>query len=344
MNRLVLLLAAISLATSGRAATCDDVPPKVEMLSVGQLDHLRAEYETGKRDDRDGYIILNQLKFDLSGRPELARPGEREEIAQKMAEILKKHPEFPKMNDWRLSDTIACENAVADSKQIAIKKALEWAPADDVAVQIFGNGTRAAVVYQFKIAFFDLPDGVEVRAKGWDGKLFRGETEINPATLTPKKVLTFQRLVNVPRTGPTTAYHNLLVCTSYRPSTYTPLSPEEQAAMRPLRKRFWINKSGQLTNFCGVISLTGEILAKFDTHGIRKGWVVNPVGIRPEGDVAAIVGGADSRNPEEEIPGPQELWIWRSPKTMMHKTYEIPKEFGELMRKVNDGTIGEDAP
>src|ERR1700751_2870830 len=54
----------------GRVVRDEPANLKVSDMTIDELKQRLAEYEAGKRDDRDGYIITNQLWFDYQGRKE----------------------------------------------------------------------------------------------------------------------------------------------------------------------------------------------------------------------------------------------------------------------------------
>lgn len=47
---------------------------RVQDMTMDELQQRLAEYEAGKRDDRDGYIILNQLWFNYQAQSRTASP------------------------------------------------------------------------------------------------------------------------------------------------------------------------------------------------------------------------------------------------------------------------------
>lgn len=295
---------------------------KVSDMTVDELKQRLADYEAGNRDDRDGYIISNQLWFDYQGRKEDAS-GDAQHAKQVRERLLQKHPEFNSLQDFRLSDKIKHQANAQQQKKRAETAAKGWTPSDSVPRKIYGQGQQAAVAYQFKLDFYDLPAGVEVKTvRGDTTGLFRGDKQIGPEELTPKKTLTFRRSFSLPIEGSPLDYHRLLVCTSVLASGYNAMTNEETKAMRPLghgSHMEWTSKTGNFNHFCGIISLSGDVVYQFKITENPPTRVISPIGITFDGSRAAVMVGQKVSAEEGEgffVGRPSEVWIWQYPATV----------------------------
>jgi len=108
---------------------------RVEDMTMDELKRRLTEFEAGKRDDRDGIIIADQLWFNYGGRKERDTLEAQHTFRIREA-LLKMHPDFVNLGDNRLSDKIQFE--ARQSKQHARLKtelsarAKKWVPKDSI--------------------------------------------------------------------------------------------------------------------------------------------------------------------------------------------------------------------
>jgi hypothetical protein len=307
---------------SGRMVRDEPNNLKVSDMTVDELKQRLADYESGNRDDRDGYIIANQLWFDYQGRKENGS-ADAQHAKQVREQLLQKHPEFNNLQDFRLSDKIKYQAVAQQQKKQAETTAKGWTPPDSVPRKVYGQDRQAVVAYQFKLVFYDLPSDVRVKTvRGDTTGLFRGDKQIGPEELTPKKTLSFRRSFSLPIEGSPLDYHRLLVCTSALASGYNAMTNEETKAMRPLghgTHMQWAGKTGNFNHFCGVISLGGDVVYQFNIAENPPARVISPIGISFDGARAAVMVGQKVSEEDGEgffIGRPSEVWIWQYPATV----------------------------
>ena len=127
---------------------------RVEDMTVDELQQRLSEYEAGKRDDRDGYIILHQLWFIFKAR-KIERTAEAQKINQMRVALLTKHPELHHLSDFRLSGRIKYQQAQRDANAKDAEVAKSWVPPDTKPLKIIGDQKQAVAVYQYRLEFFE---------------------------------------------------------------------------------------------------------------------------------------------------------------------------------------------
>lgn len=290
---------------------------RVEDMTMEELQQRLAEYEAGKRDYRDGYIILNQLWFNYQAQRKTDSP-EFQAVANKREDLLKKHPELNNLQDFRLSEKVNRETAEKKSRSAELTKAKRWKPTDSRFLRVFGSGSRAVAMHQYRLEFYNLPGDVRLaRGKNTDRlRLFRGDDELSPSRLQPHKTMTFKVPVEVFPVLPDDISGPFLACTNPI-ARYTPASADERKTMALLGHTHgmpWTNPAGQYGHFCGLISTAGEIVYQFPFTSSVPNNVMAPLKMTPDGTWAAVMIGQVVEG--EDIPGigkPREVWIWRAP-------------------------------
>jgi hypothetical protein len=290
--------------------------------NIERLQLKLQEFESGKRSDRDGYIIL-RLLLNNHEVMRTADGAEAQELRERIDRLIAKHPEFRTIKDERLSDEIAADKTKRDQRGEKVQKARSWTPADRDPVNYAGAGKSLAVRYQFKIEFYTLPSDVSLDIQpGPALTLTKQEggqaVPVKLADLRPHKTLTFQqsfemlpRMVEGSWNGP------LLVC-SHTNSRYGVRGKDEREFAKVLGHRNnmpYINRAGELKDFCGAISLAGEILFRSPTTATPPSRVLAPVGVAQDGRVAIAVGSTVKAFDGDEtaaMPGAfREVFIWR---------------------------------
>ncbi|MEQ1918984.1 MAG: hypothetical protein ABL955_07275, partial [Elusimicrobiota bacterium] len=230
---------------------------RVQDMTDAELQQRLAEYEAGKRDYRDGYIILNQLAFNHQlHKTVLTEEGQR--VSKLRQELLKKYPRLSELKDFRLSDRIRREQKQQAAEAKRKQEAKQFVPKDATPGDVRGEGDRAVVKYQYRLEFLKLAQDVKVQGDPHGGRmqLVRAGNSISPTQLQASKTLQFKHPVNL-RYGRDASggiiFGNMLVCTDMLRG-YSAKTPEERELIRLAgheRSMPWTNPSGQYDDFCG---------------------------------------------------------------------------------------------
>lgn len=328
MMRKFLLLMSAALAVSIPAVAEDastvvtsvsraEAPEalRIEDMTDVELQQRLAEYETGKRDYRDGYIVLNQLWFNHQAKRRTNSP-EFLAIDKKREALLKKHPDLNNLQDFRLSEKVQFEQAKKATESEVAAARRNFVPADKIPMRIMGVGKNAVAVYQYRLVFFSLPSNVQLGTGGQGDrlKLLRNGTPIQPDQLSSTSVMTFKDPIDV-LPALTDEAKAVLVCTNPL-GYYSSKTPEELAAFGYGMR--WRNAAGTYDNFCGVVALDGSVVYRFPAQS-EPNRMLRPIGIHPEGKQAEVMvgkkvllaAGEDGTEPQTVIDSPIEILKWR---------------------------------
>lgn len=292
---------------------------------ISTYTELLKEYREGNRDDRDGYVILQTLYNSYGVLRAVQTPNARA-IREQLDALVKKHPDFPNMQNFQLSEGIAAEKKqVAERKGHAAKLA-NWTPRDSVPVALIVSSKYVVAKYQYRLAFYSRPSDAKTVGTGRRKKLIRAtvsgaDQEIPLSTLTPIKILTFQQVIDVyPPNHEATSDTHLLVCTTPS-SSYSATTDEESKLLENAGHRYgtmkWVDPSGQYRDFCGVISQAGSVIFKFPLTQHGPDAVLMPLGIADNGTRAAVALGEQviedgEDGPSEHVGKIREVLIWES--------------------------------
>lgn len=289
---------------------------RVEDMTMEELQQRLAEYEAGKRDHRDGYIILNQLWFNYQANRQ-TNSSEFQAIANKRQELLGRHPELGSLKDFRLSDAIRYESTKERERNTALEKAKRWTPSDSKLLRIIGSDRQAVAVYQYRLEFYRLPPDVKLEVpKGRDRQRFhRNDAEIQPGSLSARKVIRFRTRFDIKPNWPDTVKARFLAC-SNPVAFYSPANEQERQAMALLgftHGMKWVNKAGTEQHFCGVLGLDGTVLYKFPfTPSYPKSLMKVLAIAEDESWAAVMIGEVVEGEDRRGIGKPREVWVWRS--------------------------------
>ena len=321
---------------------------RVEDMTEAELQQRLGEWEAGKRDDRDGYIVLNQIWFNLQAQRKTDSP-EFQTVAKKRDALLKKKPDFNNLKDFRLSDQIR-HDAKGKERQERLKaEALAWTPTDSVPTRLIIQGNKVAAVFQFKIGFYEANGPVTLLPKTQPGEKRRiavGGQETSLDSLQQRKVVTFRHRLSL-ASGQPKDVSALLVCTSATGSQYTGLTPDEDSKIIQRGFRYgsmpWENKSAARQDFCGVFSLSGDELVEFPGKFVAGKTAWEPIGISKDGRRAAVAigtlkkvraGGDSYMQPS----APWDVWIWNQGSAPTKKVVKDATEH-DLRRRFFLGTL-----
>lgn len=265
---------------------------KVEDMTTDELWQRLSEYEAGKRNDRDGYIIANQLLFNYQAQKETASP-KAQHVQNVLSSIGGKHPEFGQLKDFRLSDKIAFEEKKAAEKKTQTKDVGQWEPPDAVPVRVLVNGKRAVGVFQYRLEFWKIPDAVEVTRKGNRAEFTLANRSTDPRGFPRIKARSFRHPVETLPRDPDFIGPNLLACTMMLFDYYQPMTTDERrkVALRTGRRALkWTNSKAGEEQICSVLSVEGSVVAAFPPQAI-PGTLYYPLEMSADGNTAAVMVG-----------------------------------------------------
>lgn len=334
---------------------------RVQDMTGEELWQRLAEYEQGKRDYRDGYIILNQLWFSFQVSKQ-TNSAEFKTIAAKRDALLKQHPELNDLQDFRLSEHIKQENILKQREAERLEKAKRWVPLDRRFMDVRTDGKELVVVYQYRIEFIHLDDTIrynltvagpnyrtgpaepgkfgkigvasDFAKRGADGSF----KSIPVEQLKPYKVWHFKYRVQVlPKVAPLSEpSQNLLICSNPLDKTYSAAHNDEEAKHMVGRYHTmeWVNPHGTIGETCRVIDHTGKAIYEFPLEQRLPGPLALPLwGTGNNGQRAGIMVGRavpDEDSGSLYVGELKELWIWTAPATLKKFHPEPPKEFFDL--------------
>lgn len=289
---------------------------RVENMTEAELEARLAEYEAGKRDARDGYIILNQLWFNHQLH-KTADSAEGQRVKRLREALLQEHPDFGHMTDFRLSEKIRHDSERRSAETTQKKNAKRFTPADSRVFRLIGHGDKVAAIYQYRIEFFKLPPGTEaeVQANEPNLRLVRDGQEVQ--LRGPAKTVHFSAPIRA-AAGRSPDREAVFVCTNLL-AGYSPSSPDEHAAMERegLGRDFtWNNPDGQYKDFCGAFDLDGKVLAKVDISQSVPGSVLEPVRVSDDGKTVTLILGEKVIERSDEHPSvgyAREAIVWTFP-------------------------------
>ncbi len=253
-----------------------------------ELETMLADFHAGKYSDIQGHAILVQILF-ACGQLKEKSSSDCQSALKEYQNLNKSHPEFQNPPEFHkkypsstASDLLnielpsqkAAREAEEKKKQEVQEKAKTWTPEDNEQLGYYKHENKLAVVYQYRIEFFNLkPSEIEPS----------GRVSISKISEKPHKIITFQEVIRAApviwfeATGPSIA-----VCTEPKQG-YLARTEAEQAIIGrdPVS---WHNPRGKFHDFCGVINVDGTIAAQ-----MPRPWnlpIYKPLGISSDGKEA----------------------------------------------------------
>ncbi|MBI3548636.1 MAG: hypothetical protein HY078_06235 [Elusimicrobia bacterium] len=333
LSTVVAVAAVVSVAVPAVAAERSATPSKegtmvrpapedlrVEDMTDADLQQRLGEWAAGKRDDRDGYILLNQLWFNHR-RHKTAGTAAAQQVKKQKEAVLAKHPEFGRLKDFRLSDRIKFQGKLAEMQKAAAQAAKQWVPADKTVRRIIGHDKKAVAVYQFRLEFLRLPADVELRPEPTAKtvlKLFRNDAQISASEISPWKTISYRNRFEVVPRYPDQVTNNFLVCSDLIHPEYHAMTQEERETMQARgfsRVMPWTNAKGGVEQACEVLSLDGDRVFSFPITQQEPTQLAAPLGMTADGTKAAIMIGekAQQASPYGKaviISKPREVLVW----------------------------------
>lgn len=270
---------------------------------IGRLKMRLKDYRKGKMQMREGYLTMRALLINYSLIGEAASP--EAQVIQKEADELQQ--KYPKV----LNSPPAMASYIAPTKK-------PFTPRDIHVMGVWGSGQNVAVKYQFKIEFYELPEGVSFKDDHGNPIYLRRDqsrVSLDALNLRPKATLTFRHHVEIYPIARTVG-PRILVCVNLL-AGYIPATDDERASLpdRTLPYFRWENTAGQLDDFCGIVSMDGKIVWKIKYRQSIPDNLLQGVDMLPDGNRALIFSG--SRRPGSEggefVGSPKDLFIWEYP-------------------------------
>lgn len=281
---------------------------------MAELQTKLAQYRQGNRDDRDGYVILSQLR-DCYAALRLRETPEAEAVGRELIALKKKHPNFEMLTDFTLSEEIGRKKQLQESTKRIQEKAKNWRPEDKSILRVYAKDRKLAIKYQYRMEFYDVPADVQYTLGGSSiklhKKLLNGELrEIGLGDLPRTEQLTFRYPIAIrPKRWSLAPDAPLLVCTDLL-GQYSDITEEEHEIARAAPTVLaWENAHAQYDDFCGIISHSGKIIYRFNFKQRKPDRLLEPLGIANDGKYAAVV-------VKDIKQAAREVLIWEYPQTV----------------------------
>lgn len=303
---------------------------------------LRA-YKAGKRSHKDAYLLLQGLQgyYVVVRQKDKAREANRE-----LEKIKKEHPDLVTNPPTEFEE--ARRNREDKERRTKELTSKPFIPKDNDPLDVIESSDNVVMVYQYRIEFFKLTNGAKFKTEVYQAipgvsdpkairKFLRDGKDYTPI---PHRVITFSwpfaRRPLYP--GPTRI---MAVCTNPL-AAYNPRDEEEEAIVSALshgsspRHYYWKNPKAEFENFCGVISLDGQIVFQLPYEPIPPSFLMRPFEIlENEGEALWGVGEAI---PSDEGGPPwigniRELVLWKHPDTVRRYDVSGLNAEGEALRK-----------
>lgn len=311
---------------------------RVEDMTMEELQQRLAEYEAGKRDYRDGYIILNQLWFNYQAERKTTS-SEFQAVVKKRDGLLTKYPALSNLQDFRLSDRKRHEDRRRSEAEQKKRAAARWQPSDEIPVRLVAKGNRLIAIYQFKLAFFSSTQTIELGPEGSAVPTLReGGAESSLDKLKREKVATFRHRVQLAQEQPKVS-DRVLVCTNAVADHYSGMTPEEDAMIVARGHTHgsmpWENTAASKEHFCGIYASDGSVVLEFPAQFTKGRTAWKPVGISESGDRATVAIGTLKKVETEDgsymkPSAPWEVWTWSQGST---KHFRVPEASDHDLRR-----------
>lgn len=235
---------------------------------VARWKPLLEEYRAGKRDDSDGYAILWHILHDY-GLLHYPETPESAKLVKEYQALLKKHPDYINRRFMRTHEQRAArETAIAKAREIE-RERKSWVPQDAYVMEVQQQGARAMVGYQYRLEFYQVPDGTRLETTG--GKLaLRSKARVVP--LSRAELVKSENFVHpfniayVSGGSASAPIRDFWIC-SDPAGGYTAHTEKEQRILGYHSQGgyipYWKNPNGKVESFCGVLDINGKIVYKF---------------------------------------------------------------------------------
>lgn len=300
-------------------AVDESMAKEIQNENIGLKKSL-AEYHSGKRPYTDGFVILRRL-YENNHILRMGHTAEAREVERELESLKAAHPDLASNPPDKLGEEAASAKAQKDEAARLREKAKNWTPSDKRYVQLSGHGKNVVARHQYKLVFYSLPSGAEyTKNKENRLRIFRGGKEIDPSALAPRKVMSFRHTFDI-RPNEDEVKTNFLVCTNLLVDSYDAMDDEEMAMIEAKgRQRSipWTNPTAPMDQFCGIVSVAGDVIYTFPITQKIPGPLAYPLGISADGKRAGIMIGEKLSSEGEDgesvaVGKPRQVWVWEHP-------------------------------
>lgn len=281
-----------------------------------QLDECRK----GKRSEAEKYVILKRV-LRTYGMLRQSDSADAKAVKKEWDELLKNHPEYVANPPTELKEeTELRKKQDAEAKGIK-EKAGKFVPNDARVAGLYGADNKIMAQYQYRVDFFKLPKGTVVGGKKNNIKILRGNSEVSVSDMKPHKTLSFKSRIGVSPILPRTFSHPLWLCSDLLQG-YSPNTDEEYKILEVKGHGSagmpWINSSGEYEDFCGVVSLDGEIIYRLPIAQHFPDKLLRVLEVSNEGKKAVIIMGEKMSYTQEDsdsymVGNPKQVYVWEYP-------------------------------
>jgi hypothetical protein len=323
-----------------------------------KLRPLLNEYKQGKRDDVDGNAIMHQM-LQYYGILGSSTTAECQQLLAEWRALQQKHPEYRADPPLEISEHRVAREVSRKHHEDITAKAANFVPKDSVA-SVFWSGRNIAAVFQHRIEFYELPEGVDCVAP------FRSPENVKPISLhrregtrldnlhfrgpsgefstKPKKTITFGRRVQIAKHMDHAAKNISAFAVLAYGSGYVASEAEEQEVLQELDKRkqqfAWNGSGADYQEFYGVLSVDGRILARIPFKASAPESVMEALYSGPDGESVFGIGkyveieDSSAEGPSSVFGGVSEIVVWSPLRGIAHLTvaqamqqYPVMKEW-----------------
>ena len=202
-----------------------------------------------------------------------------------------------------------------------------FTPSDSRVDNFFFNGQNLAVVFQYRIEFYQIPAFVSPQTGGFlDLQLTNKKTgkPIPWKELPRISEMTFKEHVEtLPRQGPH-KQDDFLVCANGL-AEYSG-SDEEEARLIERNGTYtmpWTNEKGEYRLFCGIVATSGKVIFKFPITQASPKSLLNPIGYSANRKKAGVYLGEMTAGGESlEVLNAREVLVWNRASNKLERFHD----------------------
>jgi hypothetical protein len=265
-----------------------------------QLRPLLDEYHQGKRNDADGLAIMHRMLL-YCGFLGSSTTVDCQSLLKEWQALREKHPEYKKQPPIYVREEIEAQAARKKHWQEIAEKAKTFVPSDSRVEHIYGNDHKAVFLYQYHLEFYELPPNLSFRPEPPPNSffatlynedkplkgVFSGEVAVSQLGLKHLKTMTFGHRVsvslhNVARDMERTKY--FWACDDLTFGYNASNDEEYEITKRHPRSLLpWMNEKAEFKDFCGALSLDGNIVFQLPMKQALPGPLFVIASANPEG-------------------------------------------------------------
>jgi hypothetical protein len=324
----------IFLHSSTAMAAPIQLTPDQRQRYEKDLAHWRSlldEYHRGKRDDNDGGAILVHLSVDY-GILGSSTTADAVEVHKEWRALIEKHPEFKNHKPLHLHEEIEARQTLRKKGQDSAAARDKSVPRDDVVEQIYSSGNKAAVRYQYRLEFYEVPERQTLEASGGKLRLRENNEELPITGLSPKRTIRFVHPINhfgppitrIDHASPTNR-RSVPVCTDLAGSYYA--KSKEEEAVIGWGVPSWKNPQGRYDAFCGIFDLAGNIIFQLPLKPHIPDTVILVSSLNDDDTAVFEVRQLVGDDEEKGYGDATKLFVWERP-NKLHEHELTPDRFG----------------